>query len=317
MSAPIRITLGGYQGPGSVHTRGLEILRDALKRHAGNQVDVTLKPNLGSEGHKTADLAALVESGAIDGCYLSSSYLAERVPALSLFDMPFAAPDPKDAFAMLDADLGAHFAGEVADRTGLSLLGIWDNGLRHMSTADRVLGDPADCKGLVLRTLPSLDHQNIFRALGFDPRVVDAKDLQHAVDSGAVDAQENPLTNTLNFALHKALPVITLTGHLMGIALVLFNRERLQSWPSAVRTALIRAVAEATVAQRQLARQDDATSAKTLAREGARLVPLSAPQLDAWRAAAEPALAACRARLDPDLLALFQSPAPDRKAALS
>lgn len=144
---PVRITLGGYQGPGSVHTRGLNLLRDALNRLAGDRLRVTLRPNMAAEGHKTADLPGMVERGEIDGCYVSSSYLADRVPALSLFDMPFAAPDRDGALTAMDGALGRRLAQEIEEGTGLALLGAWDNGIRHMATADRPLRAPSDCAG--------------------------------------------------------------------------------------------------------------------------------------------------------------------------
>ncbi|WP_146589663.1 TRAP transporter substrate-binding protein [Puniceibacterium confluentis] len=307
MSAPLRLTLGGYQGPGSVHTRALFLLRDAILRRLGDRVTVTVRANLGEDGHKTADLPTLTERGEIDGCYISSSYLAERVPCLSLFDMPFAAPDRDRALAQLDGALGQRFAQDVAANTGLTLLGVWDNGLRHIATAEHPLRAPSDCTGLVLRTLPNDEHQGVFRALGFTPRVIDARDLHAAVVNKEVDAQENPLTNTYNFDLHTALPVITLTGHLMGIALVLFNTDVLASWPHEIRAAVARAVAEANEQQRKLALEADQASARTLTEAGARLIELSATEHAAWRAASEAEVARRRVRLAPDLLALFDT----------
>ena len=59
---------------------------------------------------------------------------------------------------------------------------------------------------------------------------IDVRDLPDAVASGKVDAQENPLTNIYNFGLHKTHRTITLTGHLLGVALVLFNREAVEGW---------------------------------------------------------------------------------------
>ncbi len=306
MTDPIRITLGGYQGPASVHTRGLQMLRDALAERCGDRVEVVLRPNMAEDGYGTADLPGLAESGLLDGCYISSSYLAARVPALSLFDMPFGAPEHARAFAMLDGALGARLAREVESHTDLALLGIWDNGMRHMASAGTPLRRPSDGAGLVLRTLPNADHQRVFRALGFEPRAVDAKDLAGAVARGEVGAQENPLTNTLNFGLHETLPVITLTGHLMGIALVLFNRARIKAWPEEIRLAVEDAVAQASHAQRALAREDEAVSAKALAASGATLVELSEADRDAWRAATAPELARRRAEMDPALLALFE-----------
>ena len=308
MTGRLSISVAGYQGPGSVHTKGLEAFRDALLRDMGDRVDVTLRANVGPDGIKTADLAELTEAGDFDVIYIASSYLAERVPPLALFDMPFAAPNRDQVMALVDGPLGDRLQGALEASTGLELLGIWDNGLRHMATGDRPLLDPQDCTGLVLRTMPNADHQDVFRALGFKPRLIDAKDLTQAVQRGDVDAQENPLTNTYNFDLHHALPVITLTGHLMGIALLVINRDRMQTLRDDIRAAIIAAAAEATQAQRALARKDDAICTKALQDDGATLIELSAAQRSSWRTAAAPHVAQCRARQDADLLALFDAP---------
>lgn len=306
MSPQVHISLAGYQGPGSVHTRGLEAFREALLRLVGDRVQVTLRGNVGPDGIKTKDLPGLTESGDFDACYIASSYLAERVPELALFDMPFAAPDRDRALKLVDGPLGARFRAAIETATDLSLLGVWDNGLRHMATATgRPLRDPNDCAGMVLRTLPNADHQRVFRALGFEPSVIDAKDLTAAVVGGMVDAQENPLTNTYNFGLHEALPVITLTGHLMGIALLVFNQDRLAALPEDIRTAVVAAAAEATKVQRALALRDEASCADKLTDAGAELVTLSQTEHASWHDAAAPHVAQCRAQQDADLLALF------------
>lgn len=305
MSARISLTVAGYQGPGSVHTQGLEVFRDALLRAVGDRVDVTLRGNVGPEGVKTADLAELTEAGDFDVIYIASSYLADRVRPLALFDMPFAAPDRDQVIAMVDGPLGDRLKDALDDTTDLELLGIWDNGLRHMATAERPLLDPQDCKDMVLRTMPNADHQDVFRALGFEPHLIDAKDLTEAVQRGDVDAQENPLTNTYNFDLHHALPIITLTGHLMGIALMVINRDRMASLPEDIRDAITAAATVATTAQRVLARKDDAICTEALRAGGATVVELSPSQRSAWRDAAAPHVAQCRARQGADLLALF------------
>ncbi|GAB5445310.1 TRAP transporter substrate-binding protein [Gymnodinialimonas sp.] len=307
MSAPVQLTIAGYQGPGSIHTQGLEAFRGALLSAIGDRVEVSLRSNVGPDGIKTADLAELTEAGDFDLIYIASSYLAARVPPLALFDMPFAAPDRDRVMALVDGPLGARLKEALEEATGLELLGIWDNGLRHIATAKGPMSDPGDCAGLVLRTMPNADHQNVFRALGFKPLLIDAKDLTEAVQRGDVDAQENPLTNTYNFDLHRALPVITLTGHLMGIALLVINRDRMQALPLDIQTAIQAAAAEATQAQRALARQEDEVCAERLREEGATLVTLTQEERAAWRAAAAPHVAECRARQDADILALFDA----------
>ncbi|MBU2991710.1 TRAP transporter substrate-binding protein [Octadecabacter sp. B2R22] len=290
-----------------MHTRALRLLSDALVRLSEGRITVDVRTNVGKQGIKTADLRDVVERHDLDGCYLSSSYIAGDVPGLRLFDIPFASLDRAEAFAVLDNVLETWFRHEVEANTGLVMLGIWDNGVRHMSTANRPLHSPENCQGLKLRTLPNDDHQNVFRSLGFDPKVIDAKDLSDAVANGDVDAQENPLTNTLNFGLHKTLPTITLTGHLMGIALVLFNREVFQSWPKDIQAIVAQAVDEASKVQRSLALQEDEACKRTLNDQGAEFIELTADQRASWRAATQSERTRIQAEIDPDLLAKFNA----------
>ncbi len=67
-------------------------------------------------------------------------------------------------------------------------------------------------------------YQKVLAAVGFTPMVIDVKDLVRAVETHEVDAQENPLTNTVNFGLHKTHTHLSLTSHFHGVALLLANR---------------------------------------------------------------------------------------------
>lgn len=301
-----KIRFGGYQGENSVHTRGALVFCDALTRIAGDAVEVEFQRNIVESGHKASDLLSMTESGELDGCYFSSSYLAARVPELALFDQHFTVPDRRQAYGVLDGSLGRRLAEEVAAKTGFSVLGYWDNGLRQISSVGTPFRQPSDCLGLKLRTLASDDHQRVFRALGFEPMAIDVRDLPEAVASGRVDAQENPLTNIYNFGLHKTHRVITLTGHLLGVALVLFNRRAVESWTPEVRTAVEAAVTQATSEQRRFAEEDDAICAKALIDDGVTLIELSQAERAAFANATRAEVDKTRQRFGADLIALFE-----------
>ncbi|MBL4768634.1 MAG: TRAP transporter substrate-binding protein [Rhodobacteraceae bacterium] len=302
-----KIRFGGYQGDNSVHTRGARVFCDTLTRLAGDAVEVEFEQNIVASGHKASDLLSMTESGELEGCYFSSSYLTARVPELALFDQHFMVPDRAQAYAVLDGSLGRRLTAEIAAKTGFCVLGYWDNGLRQISSVDTAFRRPDDCKGLKLRTLASDDHQRVFSALGFEPVAIDVRDLPDAVASGRVGAQENPLTNIYNFDLHKTHRVITMTKHLLGVALVLFNRKAVESWSSEVRSAVETALAEATVAQRRFAEEDDETCAKALIEEGVTLIELSQQERATLANASRAEVEKTRQRFGADLIALFEN----------
>lgn len=270
----------GYQPARSVHTRALHVLRESAR----DGVTITVTENIAERGHKAADLLAMVASGELDGCYFSSSYLAARVPALGVFDVPFQAGGREATFAALDGEQGVSLAGQVADATAYRVLGFWDNGIRHISNAVRPIRSPADCAGLRLRTLDNAQHQAAFRRLGFQPMFIDPAELPRAVAEGRVDAQENPLTNMVNFGVHAHHRFVSLTGHLLGIALLLVNRARFEALAIGARTALGDAAREATIRQRELAVEEDAACLKVVADAGVAVVGADAIDVGGFRA---------------------------------
>jgi TRAP-type transport system periplasmic protein len=300
-----QIRFGGYQSAASVHTRAIAVFARALERRLGDDVTVEITANVAELGHKAADLLQLVESGALDMCYFSSSYLAERVPALGVFDLPFVIEGQAPLYAALDGALGARLQAAIVEATGYLALGFWDNGIRHLSNRARPIRRPADCAGLRLRTQHNAFHREVFRALGFEPLAIDPSELAAAVEAGRVDAQENPLTNLVNFGIYQHHPYVTLSGHLFGVAPVLVNRARHDAWPEAVRAGVRAALAEATAAQRGFAQADDVTCLARLAEAGNQVVELCAPERTAFAAAIAPVVDAARARLVPGILDLL------------
>ena len=293
---------GGYQGDSSIHTRALRVVEAELGR-AG--IGVALTVNITQQGHKAADLLAMVERGDLDLCYFNSSYLAERVPSLRLLDLPFLIIDRTQAYRHLDGPLGDRLVSDVRANTGFRVLDFWDNGFRHISNRVRPIRTPRDCASLKIRTLDNVLHQEIFRAFGFEPVIIDVKDLPGAVASGVVDAQENPLTNTVNFEMHRTHRHISLTSHFFGVALLLVNAAYFDALPTETQLAVRAAVVAATKTQRALATSEDVDCLARLKQDGCEIV--NAEGID--QAGFEAAIADIRrrevAQLDPDLRAIF------------
>ncbi len=282
----ITLHFAGYQPARSVHTRALHALRDTVAQHAGDTLGIKVTDSVVSFGRKAADLLGMVESGELDGCYFASSYLAARVPALGVLDRPFEAGSREAVFGGLDGEVGARLAHAVAAATGFHVLGWWDNGIRHISNAVRPIRTPADCAGLRLRTLDNAQHQAAFRRIGFQPIFIDVADLPRAVAERTVDAQENPLTNMVNFNLQAHHKHVSLTGHLLGIAPLLVNRQRYMAWPPDLQAALNFACRESEATQRALAISEDADCLQLLAEAGVTVVAPEAIDLEGFRKAA-------------------------------
>jgi TRAP-type C4-dicarboxylate transport system substrate-binding protein len=277
--------MGGYQPATSILTRALRRLAASLAAASGAEWQVQAIRDVTERGARAADVLAMVERGEVEICYFAAGYLAGRVPALGQFDEPFPAADRTRLYADLDGERGARLAGELDRLTGYKLLGFWDNGLRHISNRLRPIRHPDDCRGMRIRTLDNAMYSRVLAAVGFTPVVIDVKDLARAVETRAVDAQENPLTNTVNFGLHKTHKYLSLTSHFHGLALLLANRAWFDGLTAALQAALRSAAADATAAQRQWAIDEDALCLERLDAEGVTIVPAEEIDFAAFRAA--------------------------------
>ena len=291
----IQISLGGYQPPASVHNRAAEILGRELQSRLKEAVSYTMDGNMvTTQGIKAIDLLDLVENGDLTLCYFASSYLADRIPEIGIFDLPFVVESRKRAYAALDGVLGNFLKKRFLEETDFRILAFWDNGFRHFSNGVKPIRTPADCAGLKIRSMNSDLHQAFFRSLGFDPAFVDVRDLVAAVENGTIDAQENPLTNTYNFGTHKHHRYITLSGHFFGIVLLLIQNNTFTDWPEHVRSAVIESVDVATQAQRNFAAAEDADIMAALGSLDNEIIDLTERERAAFRDAVAPLLAAQR-----------------------
>lgn len=295
----MRIRLAGYQGAASVHTRGLHHLAQGL---AAAGLDVVTEEDVTAQGIPAKVLFEETEREPAQLCYMASGYLTARVPSLAVLDLPLTVSDRLRAQEALDGLAGRILANDVGQRTGFHLLGFWDNGVRHISNRLHPIRSAADCSGLVIRTLDNALYQSTLRAFGFKPVVTDVRDLVQAVATGAVDAQENPLTNMLNFGLHEHHSHLSLTGHIYGTALLLCRASWFRTLPRDIADALTSAAAAATRAQRSFAAEEDRLALEQLRGLGVQVIESGDLDMDGFRRAAAPVISGALSGIEERLL---------------
>ncbi len=301
----MHLSFVGYQPLTSVHTRAAQVFGQALSESLGGDVEFDLQNNVAESGLKAADCLSLVESGERTFCYFASSYSAHRFADIAILDLPFVVSDRFRAYQALDGEFGAAMQEIVRANSDYELLGFWDNGFRHLSNRVRPIRSPADCAGLKIRTGDSKLHQDTFAALGFEPTFIDVADLQAAVASGEVDAQDNPLSNIFNFGIHEHHRYITLSGHFLGFVTVLCHRPSYESWDQATKDAVHSAVAKATEAQRGFAQAEDDRVLGELAKTNNEVAELSAAERHLFVEAVQPVIDAQLTSLDSQLVEFY------------
>jgi TRAP-type transport system periplasmic protein len=291
MSSAIRIRMGGYGPPSTGFSKSLKLIGDKLGAQFGSDLKIEYVFNIMDHGHKAEDILTLVENGEITLGYQSSSYLTDRVLELGLVDLPFLFSSNAQARAAMDGTLGEFLARKTEERINYRILGWFENGFRHISNRLRPIHRPADMAGIKIRVLPSEIHRRTFDLLGAVAMRMDLTEAIAMIKAGTLDAQENPLANTVTYGVHKFHKFHTLSNHFYISRPIFLHRTSFESWPDGLKRAMQSAVSEAVVYQRKLAVEEHDESYRAIEAEGCEINALTAKEHELFVAAVQPLLA--------------------------
>jgi TRAP-type C4-dicarboxylate transport system substrate-binding protein len=245
-------------------------------------------------GYRTEDILWLVESGVLSLGYQSSSYLSDRVPGLGIVDLPFVFRSNDDARAAMDGALGEYLASAIEEHVNYRILGWFENGFRQVSNRLREIRRPSDMADMRIRVLPSKIQARTFELLGATPLKWDLVDAVKAIKAGTIDAQENPLANTVTYGVHKFHRYHSLTNHFYVSRPIFVHRPTFDAWPPELQRAMRAAAKEAVAAQRVAAVEEDAEARKAIIDNGGEITELTSDEHGAFAAAVKPLHAEAR-----------------------
>ena len=302
----MRLVLGGYAPEDSTHAAGLAAFRDRVEADGGGRVSVEVVWNVLDQNRPATDLLTMVESGEMFLCYFSTSYVGGRVRALDLLEVPYLFSDLDEAHTALDGPLGTLLAEAVGAQTGFGVLGFWDNGFRHLTNRLRPVRTPADTVGMRVRLQPNALHEEMIRGWGAEPVAVELSEGIELITRGDVDAQENPLANTVAYGVDEVHRYVTMTGHLYGARGLFCNAEVFESLSVELRDLVSTAAREAAAIQRAAAAAKERDLRRLLEASGHEFVDLDPAQRQAFVDASAPARERARRELGDDLWAVMR-----------
>src|SRR5262249_21090675 len=250
--------------------RALKRMGDRLTAEFGERVEIKYVWNIMELGYRAEDILWLVEHGLLTLGYQSSSYLTDRVRELGIVDLPFLFAHTQAARAAMDGALGDLLARKIEERVNYRVLGWFENGFRHISNRVREVRAPVDLAGLRIRVLPSNVQARTFELLRAVPMRMDLTQAIEMIAAGTIDAQENPLSNTVTYGVHKFHRFHTLSNHFYISRPIFLHRTAFDAWPGDLQRAMRSAVTDAIAFQRELHVQEEEDARKAIAGQAAR-----------------------------------------------
>ncbi|HEV7815712.1 MAG TPA: TRAP transporter substrate-binding protein [Janthinobacterium sp.] len=298
--APIVIKFSHVVAADTPKGQAAERFKQLAEKATNGRVKVEVYPN--SQLYKDKEELEALQLGAVQ---MLAPSLAKFGPLgakeFEAFDLPYIFPNKTALYNVTEGEIGKGLMKKLEPK-GITGLAFWDNGFKMMS-ANRPLHTPADVKGLKMRIQSSrvLDEQ--MRALGAHPQVLAFSEVYQALQTGVVDGTENPPSNMYTQKMHEVQRYLTVSNHgYLGYA-VIVNKKFWDGLPADLRTALEKAMKEATSFEKAIAQRDNDMALEAIRKAGKTEIYTPSVQEQAeWRRVLVPVQQTMEGRIGKDLI---------------
>ena len=265
--------------------------KDKLEELSGGEVLVDIQANgvLGDE--KTILSNILGGDTSVDIVRISAFALNQYGAQKSVFlTLPYVFTSEEHYWNFVKSDLAKEFLAE-AKEAGLPLTGLayGEEGFRHFFFKNEVAGIE-DLKGLKIRVSDDPIMTGMVSGLGAAATTVSFGELYSALQSGVVDAAEQPITNYLSNSFQEVAPYLLKDGHTLG-TIELIATDTAMAKLTEEQQAMVQEAADYAMAKCEesvISRQDEA--AQTLIEKGATIIEVE--DKTPWQEATKDVLAA-------------------------
>ncbi|MCB1348719.1 MAG: TRAP transporter substrate-binding protein DctP [Maritimibacter sp.] len=158
-----------------------------------------------------------MQRGNLDMGNLAIFDFQNQVPSTSVLGVPFLFRDYDHMRAVYDGDVLSDLEAEIAEKAQVKILAYPYIGARHISyVGDREYMTPADLEGVKLRFPGGEGWQFVGTAMGATPVPVPFTETYTALQTGAVDGQDNGFPATRSMKFDEIVTYMGLTSHLIA-----------------------------------------------------------------------------------------------------
>ena len=225
-----------------------------------------------------------IARGNLEMSITSAQELAVFFPEFSIFTAGYVLKDADHQVAVFKDSLFEPFKRKAEDELGVKLLAPMYLGRRQVNMrqpADQLkVMVPADLAGVNLR-MPGTDAwQFLGKALGASPTPMAFTEVYTALQTGAVDGQDNPLPTVVDAKFYEVTKQIVLTSHLVDWNFLALSKKVFDSMTAEQQQAVLDAAWAAADFGRanQLAKESELVS--FLEQQG---LTIYEPDLEAFR----------------------------------
>ncbi len=175
------------------------------------------EPYWGNTLFKQGTELVALQRGNLEMCNLAPADISKQSPAWSLMTSAYLFRDLDHMRKTFKADIGKEFIAMAKDKLGIQIITPVYFGTRHVNLKpEKEIKTPADLAGIKLRMPPGEFWQFLGESIGANPTPVAYAEVYTALQTGAIDGQDNPLLASRLMKFYEVTTQFVLTGHVVA-----------------------------------------------------------------------------------------------------
>jgi tripartite ATP-independent transporter DctP family solute receptor len=298
------IKFGHLNNVGHPTSLGVQKFAEIVAAKSGGKIKVQefAASQLGNELQQQSAL----QGGVQEMLVASTTSLNALVKEFGLLDFPFLFANAKQADGMVDGPLGKALAAKVQEK-GVVILGFFDLGFRNVTNSKRPIMKGSDLEGLKIRVIPNPVFLETFKTFNANPLPMPFAELYGALESKAVDGQENPFAVIASSKFYEVQKFVSGTNHVYATNPIQISKRFWDRLSPAEHKLLQEAANEAQNWQRTVSREVSSKALGELTAKGMVYNDVPPAELAKMRAAVKPVYDKFSAAYDPAIVNLFKS----------
>jgi tripartite ATP-independent transporter DctP family solute receptor len=232
--AQTELKFGHVGEPGSLFQKSADEFAKRVNAKLAGKVKVVTYGSSQLGGDK--ELIQKLKLGTVDFA-LPSTVMSSEVDLFGLFEMPYIVKD-RNHMKKIEAEVFWPSLEPAAEKKGLKILAVWENGYRHITNNKRPIKVPADLQGIKLRVPEGKWRVKMFQEYGANPSPMKFSELFTALQTGVMDGEENPFTQIYSAKLQEVQKYLSLSGHVYTPAYVVVGSRKYEQLPADVRKVI-------------------------------------------------------------------------------
>jgi len=182
--------------------------------------------------------------------------LSSKVKEVQIWDLPFMFANEKEVYAVLDGASSKLIFNRI-ESSGLVGLTWTGMGFRNLSNSKRAVTKLEDVTGLKVRVMANPVALETWKAIGANAVPMAFSEVFPALETKALDGQENPLVHMYSNKMQEVQKHISLTNHVYTPVALVASKKFWDTLTAADKAGVQKAATEAGQLQRKYLEEGD------------------------------------------------------------